>query len=170
MKNFMLLAAMLLTSICGFARTHINETATVVSDTIYYDANRVTVEGSDKAAYYRLLLTQNNGNEKEDVFADYYMDGTMKAEGGYTFVDLGDDANTVLDGKVTTYYKNGKEKLNGRYVNGKREGYFTLQLRNGNIAIIQYHNGVSKYDYYMETTPDGVQKKRSLATISSLLQ
>ena len=34
---------------------------------------------------------------------------------------------TIFNGEVTTYYKNGKEKWHGKYVNGKREGYFTLQ-------------------------------------------
>lgn len=50
------------------------------------------------------------------------MNGNLKAEGGYSFVDLNNDKNTVLNGEVTTYYQNGKEKLHGRYVNGKREG------------------------------------------------
>ena len=34
------------------------------------------------------------------------------------------------------YYKNGKEKWHGNYVNGKREGYFTLQLREGGVAVV----------------------------------
>ena len=98
------------------------------------------------------------------------MDGTLKAEGGYSFIDLGNDNNTVLNGNVTTYYVNGKEKLNGKYVNGKREGYFTLNLRDGGIAVIMYRNGKSKFDYFMVTLPDGTQEKHPISDISSLLQ
>ena len=98
------------------------------------------------------------------------MNGNLKAEGGYSFVDLNNDKNTVLNGEVTTYYQNGKEKLHGRYVNGKRQGYFTLQLRDGGVAIVAYENGKSKYDYFMVTRADGTQEKRPLNEIKSLLR
>ncbi len=169
MRSFILLAALLLSSVSGFARTHVSESANVVADTIYYAANKTAVANAETASYYRLLFSQGTGNKKQDLFADYYMDGTLKAEGGYAFVDLGNDANTVLDGKVTTYYKNGKEMLIGKYVNGKREGYFTLQMRNGCVAVIQYENGQTKHDYFMEVAPDGTQTKRPLSEIISLL-
>ena len=69
-----------------------------------------------------------------------------------------------------TYYINGKEKLHGNYVNGKRQGYFTLQLRNGGVAVVEYNNGKSKYNYFMVTMPDGTQEKRPLSEIQELLQ
>lgn len=161
---------MMLMTVASFGRKHVNETATVVADTIFYAADLKSVDNASQAAYYRLLLTQGTGSSKEDVFTDYYMDGTLKAEGGYSFVDLGNDNNTVLNGNVTTYYVNGKEKLNGKYVDGKREGYFTLHMRDGGIAVIAYTNGVSRYDYFMITHQDGSQEKRPISEISSLLQ
>ncbi len=172
MKHIMIIAVMLLSTLstCARTRTHVTESATVVADTIYYAADKTTVNSADQAAYYRLILTKGTGMQKQDLFADYFMDGTMKAEGGYSFIDLGNDKNTVLDGQVTTYYVNGKEKLHGKYVNGKREGYFTLQMRNGNIAVVQYKNGESKFDYFIVTTPTGEQQKRPLSEIRSLLQ
>lgn len=80
------------------------------------------------------------------------------------------DKNTVLNGEVTTYYPNGKEKLHGTYENGKRNGYFTLQLRDGGVAVVAYKNGQSAYDYFMVTMPDGSREKRPLSDIKSLLQ
>lgn len=170
MKQFLIISAMLLMSVASFGRKHVSETAVVVADTIYYAADNTSVKSAEQAAYYRLLLTQGVGTKKEDVFTDYYMDGTLKAEGGYSFIDLGNDNNTILDGSVTTYYVNGKEKLNGKYVNGKREGYFTLHLRDGSIAVIAYEGGKSKFSYFMVTRQDGTQEKRPLSEIRSLLQ
>jgi antitoxin component YwqK of YwqJK toxin-antitoxin module len=170
MKHIILISAMLLMTVSSFGRNRISESATIAADTIYYAADHTSVTNADQAAYYRLLLTQGKGMNKEDVFADYYMDGTLKAEGGYSFIDLGNDNNTILEGKVTTYYVNGKEKLHGKYVNGKREGFFTLQLRSGGVAVIAYQGGKSKYNYFMITHQDGTQEKRPLSEIESLLQ
>jgi hypothetical protein len=99
---------MALMTIASFGRKHV-ENATVVADTIYYAANMMNVASADQASYYRLLMTTGQGIHKEDVFQDFYMNGNLKAEGGYSFVDLGNDANTILNGEVTTYYINGKE-------------------------------------------------------------
>lgn len=170
MKKLVLMSAMLLMTVASFGRSRVSENAKVVADTIYYAANQESVNNASQAAYYRLLKTQGAGITKEDVFQDFYMNGKLKAEGGYSFVDLSNDKNTVLNGDVTTFYSNGKEKLHGRYVNGQRNGYFTLQLRDGGVAIVSYQNGKSKYDYFMVTRPDGSQEKRPLNEIKSLLQ
>src|SRR3712207_8361500 len=75
------------------------------------------------------------------------MNGTLKAEGSYSFIDLGNDANTVLNGKVTTYYKNGKERWHGTYVEGKRHGYFTLQMRDGGIRSEEHTSELQSRQY-----------------------
>ncbi len=170
MKKIVLLSAMMLMTVASFGRNRVNENAKIVADTIFYAANQQSVNDASQASYYRLLKTQGAGVAKEDVFQDFYMNGKLKAEGGYSFIDLSNDKNTVLNGEVTTFYSNGKEKLHGKYVNGKRNGYFTLQLRDGGIAVIAYHNGDSRFDYFMVTRPDGSQEKRPLDEIKSLLQ
>lgn len=170
MKKMLLLSAMLLLTVTSFGRSRISEKAKVVGDTIYYSADNMSVKDRGEASYYRLLKTQGTGLAKEDVFQDFYMNGTIKAEGGYSFVDLNNDKNTVLEGEVITYYQNGKEKLHGRYTNGQRDGYFTLQLREGGIAIVEYSQGKSKHNYFMVTRPDGTQEKRPLSEIKTLLQ
>jgi hypothetical protein len=170
MKRSALILAMVCVSVLGFARNRVSETATVVADTIFYSANELAVSHAAQASYYRLLMTQGPSSQKEDVFMDFYMNGTKKAEGGYSFIDLGNDKNSVLDGDVITYYPNGMEKMHGKYVNGKRQGYFTLNMRDGSIAVVQYQDGVSKYNYFMITRPDGSQEQRPLSEIKSLLQ
>ncbi len=170
MKKIALISIMLLSAVASFGHQRISNDAVVVADTIYYSADHMSVTQADQASYYRLLMTQGTGVNKEDVFKDFYMDGTLKAEGGYNFVDLGNDKNTILNGDVITYYANGKEKLHGKYVDGKRNGYFTLQLREGGVAVVKYENGRSVFDHFMVTRPDGSQEERPLSEISSLLQ
>lgn len=170
MKKILLMSAMLLLTVTSFGRSRISDKAKVVGDTIFYNVDNKSVTDRSEAAYYRLLKSQGTGLSKEDVFQDYYMNGNLKAEGGYTFIDLNNDKNTKLEGEVITYYQNGKEKLHGRYLNGQRNGYFTLQLRDGSIAIVEYAEGKSKHDYFMVTRTDGTQDKRPLNEIKSLLQ
>src|SRR5574344_1746544 len=133
MKRLLLISVMAMLTIVSFCRKHVGPNAVVGADTIYYADNMMNVVKSEKAGYYRLLMTQGQGLNKKDVFKDFYMNGVLKAEGAYSFIDLGNDANTVLDGEFTTYYKNGKEKWHGQYVNGKRDGYFTMQMREGGV-------------------------------------
>lgn len=170
MKKIVLMSVMMLMSVASFGHKVVSEDAVVVGDTIYYAANKQSVASASQASYYRLLMTQGKGAAKENVFKDYYMDGTLKAQGGYNFVDTGDDANTVLNGDVTTYYQNGKEQLRGRYVDGKRQGYFTLQLRDGSVAVNKYNAGQPAYDYFMVTRPDGQQEQLPMSKVESLLR
>ena len=168
MKKIFLFAIMALITVSSFARKRI-ENATVVADTLYYAANMMNVANRDQASYYRLLMTEGSGLTKRDVFQDYYMNGNLKAEGGYSFVDLSNDKNTVLNGEVTTFYPNGKEKLHGNYVNGKREGYFTLQLREGGVAVVQFKNGKSVHNYFTVTHKDGTIEKKPLSEIRAFM-
>ena len=148
MKKLVLFGLMLLVSTISFGRSHIVDKANVtVADTLFYSPKHQVVSNPEKASYYRLLVTVGKGLSKQDAFVDYYMDGKMKAEGSYSFLDLNNDKNSKLDGEVITYYANGKEQLHGKYVNGLREGYFTAQLKDGSIAIIEYRDGKPVYNY-----------------------
>ena len=168
MKRIILLSMMALMTIASFGRKHV-ENVTVVADTIFYAENMSNVARSAQASYYRLLMTTGTGLNKKDVFKDYYMNGNLRAEGGYSFIDLGNDRNTIFNGVVTTYYKNGKEKWHGKYVNGKREGYFTLQLREGGVAVVQFKNGKSVHDFFTVTYKDGKMEKKPLSEIRAIM-
>ncbi len=168
MKRILLISVMVMLAVTSFGRKHV-ENATVVADTIFYSENMMSVANSDQASYYRLLMTTGIGSKKQNVFMDYYMNGILKAEGGYSFIDLGNDMNTVINGEFTTYYKNGKENWHGKYVNGKREGYFTKQLREGGVAVVQFVNGQSAHKYFTVTKADGTIEKRPVSELKSLL-
>jgi len=168
MKQGLLITVMALFSVVSYARKHVSENATVVADTIYYAADMSRVQNSEQAEYYRLLMQQNKGIGKVDVFQDFYMNGTLKAEGEYSFIDLGNDANTVLNGEVTTYYQNGMEKWHGKYIQGKREGYFTLHMREGGIAVVQFKGDKSVHDYFTITRADGTMEKRPISELKAL--
>ena len=75
---------MVMLTIASFGRKHI-EKATVVADTIFYAENMSNVANANQASYYRLLMTTGSGINKKDVFKDYYMNGNLRAEGGYSF-------------------------------------------------------------------------------------
>ena len=169
MKRLLLISVMAMLTIVSFGRKHVAPNAVVVADTIYYADNMMNVANSEQASYYRLLMTQGQGLNKKDVFKDFYMNGVLKAEGAYSFIDLGNDANTVLDGEFTTYYKNGKEKWHGQYVNGKRDGYFTMQMREGGVAVVQFVNGKSAPDYFTVTNADGTMEKRPISDLKKLM-
>lgn len=170
MKKIFLISMMALMTVASYGHKHVSTDDAIASDTIYYGANMLNVSNRSEASYYRLLKTRGFGLRKQDVFQDFYLNGNLKAEGGYSFIDLGNDKNTVLSGEVTTYYQNGKEKLHGNYLNGKRDGYFTLQLHDGGVAVVAYINGKSKYDYFTVTHSDGTIEKRPISEIKSLLQ
>ncbi len=169
MKRILLISVMAMLTITSFGRKHVAENAVIVADTIYYAADKTSVTNNEQASYYRLLMKQNQGLNKRDVFQDFYMNGQLKAEGEYSFIDLGNDANSILNGEVTTYYQNGKEKWHGKYVNGKRNGYFTLHLREGGIAVVQFKDGKSMHDHFMVTLPDGAMEKRPIKELKALM-
>ncbi|MDY4038579.1 MAG: hypothetical protein SOY49_04040 [Prevotella sp.] len=171
MKKLFLISMMAMLTMTVVARSHAAfENAKVVADTIYYSDSKLQVASRADASYYRILMTNTVGGKQQDLFRDYYMNGKLKAQGGYQFVDLSNDKNTVLDGEITTYYINGNEKMHGTYRDGKRQGYFTARMRDGSIAVIEYDNGVSKYDYFMVSHPNGITEKRPISEVKSLLQ
>jgi len=160
---------MFLMAVASFGRNHISKEAIIVADTLFYSQDRTNVSNRSEASYYRLLKQENIGATTRDVFQDFYTNGALRAEGGYTFIDLGNDKNTVLDGEIRTYYQDGKEKWHGFYKNGKRNGYFTLQMTDGSVAVAQFENGKSKFNYFTVTRPDGTTETRSVKELESLL-
>ena len=170
MKKMFLISILALLSIASYGHRRVVNATPVSTDTIYYnDANQRVYERAE-AAYGRLLLTEGTGRNKRDVFQDYYMNGKLKLEGGYSFLDLSDDNNTQLDGDITAFYQNGKEKWRGTFVNGKPQGYFVMMMRDGSVATAEFENGRSKHDYFTVTAPDGTMKLRDIRDLKSFLK
>lgn len=169
MRKLFLAALVCLVSATSFAREGVT-TEVVSHDTIFYNQQMKVVSDRDAAAYYRLLAKETNKGEVRNIFQDFYPNGHKRLEGGYAFLDLGNDANTVLDGRVTSYYPNGREKWNCNYKNGKRHGYLTLNLRGGSIGVVAYTNGEMRYKYIMVTHPNGKMEKKDIKEYEKLLQ
>lgn len=169
MKRIFLVATLTVMALVSYAHRHVSEFAITVSDTLYYADNMQHVSNRANASYYRLLKKDGRGLERRDAFQDFYLNGTLKAEGGYTFIDLSNDKNTVLDGDVITYYPNGKEKWRGSYKDGKRHGYFTMMMRDGSILSVLFNDGKAKMNYFVITKPDGSMQKRPIKDLDHLL-
>ena len=171
MKKILLLTMMAFITMASYAHKRVSETATVVStDTIYYNADYIRVDNRADAAYGRLLLTEGTGRQKREVFRDYYMNGKLKLEGGYSFIDLNDDRNTKVEGDVTAFYPNGKEKNRGSFIGGEPEGYLTVMMRDGSIATAEFVNGISRFNYFVVTATDGNQTRRDINDLKIFLK
>lgn len=168
MKKILIMVMAVMVSTISFARKGA-VVYSVSNDTIFYNHEMKAVTNGSQASYYRILAKEDYKGARRDIFEDYYLNGQKRCEGGYAFIDLANDANTILDGMVITYYPNGKEKWRCNYKNGKRDGYLTLQMRDGSIAVVEYVDGISKYGYAAVTSPDGSIAKRSLSTLKKLL-
>lgn len=168
MKKILFMVMAVMVSTATFARKGA-VVYSVSNDTIFYNHEMKAVANGAEATYYRILAKEDFKGTQRDIFEDYYLNGQKRCEGGYAFIDLANDANTVLDGTVITYYPNGKEKWRCNYKDGKRNGYLTLQMRDGSIAVVEYVDGESKYDYATITSPDGNIQKRSLGSLKQLL-
>lgn len=169
MRKLLLATFVCLVSATSFAREGVT-TVVVSRDTIFYNHQMKVVSDRDEAAYYRLLAKETYKGKERDIFQDFYPSGQKRLEGGYAFLDLGNDANTVLDGHVTAYYPTGKEKWHCNYRNGKRDSYLTLNLRDGSVGVVAYAAGQVRFNYMMVTHPDGKMEKVNLKHYAELLQ
>lgn len=168
MKRIALLSMLCMITVASFGRQRVANT-TIVADTLYYAANNMAVSNSKDASYYRLLMTTNEGLQKKTIFRDYYKNGQLKAEGGYDFIDLNNGHNTIYEGQVTTYNANGTEKWTGNFTKGKLNGYLTVKMDDGSVAVARFDNGKSVYKYFTVTTPSGDSKRLPISELKSLL-
>lgn len=170
MKKIFLISMMAMFTVASYGHKRIVNAVPVSNDTIYYNADNIRISDKSDAAYCRLLMTEGTGLQKRDVFRDFYPNGNVKLEGGYSFIDLTNDNNTMLDGDITAFYPNGKEKWRGTFVKGQPNGYFTLMMRDGSIATAEFVDGKSKRDYFVVTSPDGKMSKRNISELKSFLK
>lgn len=169
MKKVLLLTMMAMMTLCSYGRQGV--TTTVVSqDTLYYNSQLQKVADRENAEFYRLFAKESYKGEQRDVFVDYYMNGKKRGQGGYVFLDLTDDHHSVFDGFVTTFYANGMEKWQCNYRNGKRNGYLTLMLRDGSVAVAQYNDGELVHNFLTVTHKDGTTEHAGIDKYAKLLK
>ena len=147
-------------------------------DTLYYDSDCKAVPHKAFAEYYRIALYPSDPSAKR-LFRDFYLDGALKGKGAFVSIDAADDSNSLFDGTVESYFKNGKVEsrrdysngiLNGEYIqffedgliresgsfkNGKLNGLLTIFSQDGSYVQMEYDNGEPIHEYYVCCDPDG---------------
>jgi len=153
MKRFLLMAVL----------THVfvsfSYSQSVKLDTIYYDKDWKGVSNAAFATYYRVIEVKDNPSVRGSL-RDYFITGELQAEGGYLSVDRNDDKNSVFDGEITMYYKNGLVQSHVTKRNGQSEGIFTEFNETGDLCMqMEMHNDEPVYDYYILSNKDGFSSK-----------
>ena len=111
-------------------------------DTVYYDSNWKGVDNASFANFYKVQMFPKDPNYPKR-FRDFWIDGTLKAEGFFISIDKYDDSKSVLEGKCTIYFKNGKIESELNYNNGKQDGEQKQYYADGTVrAIAVYKDGI----------------------------
>ena len=143
--------------LCSFACSLCSQT--IKLDTIYYDKNWKGAANKAFATYFRVFEDKDK-SAKTAHFRDYYITGELQGEGLYVSIDRKDDKNSVFDGEITEYYKNGLISEHGTYINGKYEGLWTAFNEAGDVCTqVEMANGKPKYDYKVVSNKDGFSNK-----------
>lgn len=177
MKKILFLLGLLAMSFSGFAQGVSQRV-----DTLYYDGEWKGVSIKAFADYYRVALYPGDSNAKK-IFRDFYMDGALKKKGAFISIDAANDSNSVFDGIVESYYRNGKIEshitldkgvLNGKFIqyyenglvkqsatykDGRLTGLLTLFNEDGSYVQEEYEEGNPLHEYYVLCNPDGTLVK-----------
>jgi len=128
-------------------------------DTIYYDKDWKGVSSPAFATYYRVIEVKDNPNVRGSL-RDYFITGELQAEGGYLSIDRNDDKNSIFDGEMTWYYKNGLVEAHVTKRNGKSEGIYTNFNETGDLCMqMEMYNDEPVYNYYVLSNKDGYCSK-----------
>lgn len=88
-------------------------------DTLYYNRSGSVVPSPAFAEYY---LGADSAGSK--MFRDFYISGELRTEGHFQTIDTLDDRRTVFDGKIVSYFKNGRISEKSYYSGGLLEGEY----------------------------------------------
>ena len=89
-------------------------------DTLYYNRSGSVVPSPAFAEYYRIALYPADSAGSK-MFRDFYISGELRTEGHFQTIDTLDDRRTVFDGKIVSYFKNGRISEKSYYSGGLLE-------------------------------------------------
>ncbi len=89
--------------------------------TLYYDKDWRGVSSAADAAFYREVTFDRDGIPL-GLVRDYYITGELQGEGRFLHVDRDNDEQSVFDGPMTIYYRNGLKASEAVYRGGKLNG------------------------------------------------
>lgn len=95
----------------------------------YFDANWNRCKPQD-ASYYR-LVTYSAPNRPKGVVKDYYISGELQGEYFPVYIDYNDEGKNFIEGKQTTYFKNGQPASIIYFYNNLPNGPFKEYYSNG---------------------------------------
>lgn len=101
-------------------------------DTIYYDRNWKVINSRTFASYCRYALYPIDSLLPR-YFKTYYSSGELQGEGTFISLDERDDSQSLLEGEIVSYFKNGKIQERVFYSSGLQNGEHTAYYENGNI-------------------------------------
>lgn len=101
-------------------------------DTIYYDRNWKVINSRTFASYCRFALYPIDSLLPR-YFKTYYTSGELQGEGTFISLDERDDSQSLLEGEIVSYFKNGKIQERVFYSSGLQNGEHTAYYENGNI-------------------------------------
>lgn len=101
-------------------------------DTIYYDRNWKVINSKTFANYYRFALYPIDSLLPR-YFKTFYTSGELQGEGTFISLDERDDCQSLLEGEIVSYFKNGKIQEKLFYSSGLQNGEHTVYYENGNI-------------------------------------
>lgn len=124
------------------------------TDTLYYDKQWRVISNKTFASYYRYALYPADSLATK-YFKTFYIDGKLQGEGTFISLDKYNDAKSVLDGNIATYYESGAVKDKFNYTKGKLQGEQTSYYENGNIKEHSTLTNGQKSGIYTTFTEDG---------------
>lgn len=156
-------------------------------DTLYYDKDWVGVPIKELADYYRVVFYPTDSQQTKR-FRDYYITGELAGDGTFVSINKEDATESVYDGEVNAYYKNGKKMRCYHYTEGVENGTITEYFENGLVSsemtmidgvpdglctkffedgtytVIEFDNGNMPYNYFLHVNPEGYATKINSTT------
>ena len=106
--------------------------------TEYFDENWVRCNPK-QASYYR-LITYASPHKPKGTVKDYYISGELQSEQNPVYIDYDDEGKNFYEGAQKLYYKNGKVKEEGQYLNDKPNGPQIEYYENGQKKTEAFYN------------------------------
>lgn len=155
-------------------------------DTLYYNRSGLLAQNTLFADYYRIALYPADSTRHKE-FKDFYNSGELRKEGYFLSIDSLDDSNTLFDGEIRTYFRNGNISEKSHYANRQLHGEYTCYNDNGKLIahafywagelsgtyktynedgscrIVEYNVGKPLHDYYLLSDNDGNTLKFRIA-------
>lgn len=155
-------------------------------DTLYYNRSGSVVPSPAFAEYYRIALYPADSAGSK-MFRDFYISGELRTEGHFQTIDTLDDRRTVFDGKIVSYFKNGRIseksyysggllegeylqydengmlKTRASYARGELSGTYETYGEDGSYLKMEYQTGKPIHDYYLLADGEGHSFKVRIA-------